>query len=176
MTSYVALFRGINVGGKNILPMRELRNILASLGCEDVLTYIQSGNAVFSSAESANTLSGKVRDAVEAQFGFAPQVLLLSVEQFRAIVSANPYPEAEATPKFLHVWFLIDKAGNADIDGMNELKADSERFTLAEQYLYLHAPEGIGRSRLAANIDRYLGVSTTARNWRTVMKLLDLAK
>ena len=176
MTSYVALFRGINVGGNNILPMQELRNILASLGCEDVQTYIQSGNAVFSSEEDANKLSGKVRDAIEAQFGFAPQVLLKSVEQLRAIASANPYPEVETTPKFLHVWFLTEKAGNADINGMNALKADSERFTLVEEALYLHAPDGIGRSRLAAKIDRHLGVSTTARNWRTVSKLLDLAK
>lgn len=176
MTSHVALFRGINVGGNNILPMQELRNILASLGCEDVQTYIQSGNAVFSSEEDTNELSGKIRDAIEAKFGFAPQVLLKSVEQFRAIASANPYPEAEATPKFLHVWFLTERASNADVDGMNRLRADSERFTLVEDALYLHAPDGTGRSRLAAKIDRHLGVSTTARNWRTVSKLLDLAK
>jgi uncharacterized protein (DUF1697 family) len=147
-----------------------------SLGCEDVQTYIQSGNAVLSSAENANELSGKVRDAIEAQFGFAPQVLLQTVERFRAIASANPYPEAEVTPKFLHVWFLTETAGNADIDAMNSIKADSERFTLTQEALYLHAPDGIGRSRLAAKIDRLLGVSTTARNWRTAMKLLELAK
>jgi uncharacterized protein (DUF1697 family) len=175
MTSYVALFRGINVGGKNILPMQELRNILTSLGCEDVQTYIQSGNAVFSTTEKASQLSDKIRDAIEKQFGFAPQVLLQTCKQFKEIASANPYPEAEAMPKFLHVWFLTEKTRNADIDAMNELKADSERFTVAENALYLHAPDGIGRSRLAAKIDRFLGVSATARNWRTVGKLLDLA-
>jgi len=95
---------------------------------------------------------------------------------FAAIASANPYPEAEATPKFLHVWFLTESATNPDIDAMNSIKAESERFTLTDDALYLHAPDGIGRSRLAAKIDRHLGVSTTVRNWRTVSKLLDLAK
>ena len=114
--------------------------------------------------------------ADEAQFDFAPQVLLLTVERLAAIASENPYPEAEATLKFLHVWFLTEKAGNPDIDAMNSIKAENEQFTLTDDALYLHAPDGIGRSRLAAKIDRHLGVSTTARNWRTVMKLLDLAK
>jgi uncharacterized protein (DUF1697 family) len=176
MTIYVALFRGINVGGKHILPMQDLRDLLAELGCEDIQTYIQSGNAVFTSAVNAAELSDKIRDAIEAQFGFAPQVLLLTVERFAAIASANPYPEAEATPKFLHVWFLTEKAGNPDIDAMNSIKAENERFTLTDDALYLYAPDGIGRSRLAAKIDRHLGVSTTARNWHTVRKLLDLAK
>ena len=174
MTVYVALFRGINVGGKHILPMQDLRDQLAELGCEDVQTYIQSGNAVFSSVGNATELSGEIRDAIEAQFGFAPQILLLTVERFVTIASANPYPEAEATPKFLHVWFLTEKAGNPDIDAMNSIRAENERFTLTGDALYLHAPDGVGRSRLAAKIDRHLGVSTTARNWRTVGKLIDL--
>jgi uncharacterized protein (DUF1697 family) len=175
MTIYVALFRGINVGGKHILPMQDLRELLAELGCEDIQTYIQSGNAVFSSADPIS-LSAKITSTIEERFGFAPQVLLLTVERLAAIASENPYPEAEATPKFFHLWFLTEKAGNPDIDAMNSIKAENERFTLTDDALYLHAPDGIGRSRLAAKIDRHLGVSTTARNWRTVMKLLDLAK
>jgi len=176
MTIYVALFRGINVGGKHILPMQDLRDLLAELGCEDAQTYIQSGNAVFSASADPIALSARITSTIEERFGFAPQVLLLTVERFAAIASANPYPEAEAIPKFLHVWFLTEKAGNPDIDAMNSIKAENERFTLTDDALYLHAPDGIGRSRLAAKIDRHLGVSTTARNWRTVMKLLDLAK
>lgn len=176
MTMQVALFRGINVGGKHILPMQELRDLLAELGFEDVQTYIQSGNAVFSAAADPISLSARITSAIEECFGFAPRVLLLTVERLAAIASANPYPEAEATPKFLHVSFLTEKAGNADLDAMNALKSDSEQFTLTDDALYLHAPDGIARSRLAAKIDRLLGVSTTARNWRTVMKLLDLAK
>jgi len=176
MTIHVALFRGINVGGKHILPMQDLRDLLAELGCEDVRTYIQSGNAVFSSSDDRISLSAKITSSIEERFGFAPQVLLLTVERFAAISSANPYPEVEATPKVLHVWFLTEKAGNPDIDAMNLIKAENERFTLTDDALYLHAPDGIGRSRLAGKVDRHLGVSTTARNWRTVRKLLDLGK
>ena len=173
MTIHVALFRGINVGGNNILPMQDLRDLLAELGCEDIQTYIQSGNAVFSSADPIS-LSAKITSTIEERFDFAPQVLLLTVERFAAIASANPYPEAEATPKFLHVWLLTEKAGNPAIDAMNSIKAENERFTLTDDALYLHAPDGIGRSRLAGKVDRHLGVSTTARNWRTVGKLLVL--
>ena len=176
MTIHVALFRGINVGGKHILPMQDLRDLLAELGCENVRTYIQSGNAVFSASDDRISLSARITSTIEERFGFAPQVLLLTVERFVAIASANPYPEAEVTPKFLHVWFLTEKAGNPDIDEMNSIKAENERFTLTDDALYLHAPDGVGRSRLAAKIDRHLGVSTTARNWRTVGKLIDLTE
>jgi uncharacterized protein (DUF1697 family) len=176
MTTHVALFRGINVGGKHILPMQDLRDLLAELGCENVRTYIQSGNAVFSASDDRISLSARITSTIEDRFGFAPQVLLLTVERFVAIASANPYPEAEVTPKFLHVWFLTEKAGNPDIDEMNSIKAENERFTLTDDALYLHAPDGVGRSRLAAKIDRHLGVSTTARNWRTVGKLIDLTE
>ena len=176
MTIHVALFRGINVGGKHILPMQDLRDLLAELGCEDIQTYIQSGNAVFSASADPISLSAQITSIIEERFGFAPQVLLVTVERFAAIASANPHPEAEAIPKFLHVWFLTEKASNPDIDAMNSIKSENERFTLTDDALYLHSPDGIGRSRLAGKVDQHLGVSTTARNWRTVRKLLDLAR
>lgn len=130
----------------------------------------------FAASADPISLSAKITSTIEECFGFAPQVLLLTVEQFRAIASANPYPEAEAAPKSLHIGFLAESATNPDIDAMNLVKAENERFTLTDDALYLHVPDGIGRSRLAAKIDRHLGVSITARNWRTVRKLLDLAK
>ena len=175
MTDYVALFRGINVGGRHILPMQELRGLLTALGCDNVKTIIQSGNAVFSAEIDPASLSLNIANAIDEKFGFTPQVLLLRLETFEAIVAANPYPEAAATPKFLHVWFLTEKVDDPDVDAMNDLKADSEKFILTDSTLYLFAPDGIGRSRLAARVDHCLGVPTTARNWRTVTKLIDLA-
>lgn len=174
MTSHVALFRGINVGGRNILPMQDLRDILSALGCENVQTYIQSGNAVFTSADDAQSLSLQIKNTIEKRFGFAPQVLLMTTERFEAIAAANPFPDAEETPKFLHVWFLTDTPAAPDLDTLNNLKAPSEQFILADDVFYLHAPDGIGRCKLAAKVDRCLGVATTARNWRTVTKLLGL--
>ena len=89
MTAYVALFRGINVGGRHNLPMQELRNLLGRNGCEDVKTHIQSGNAVFRSAQEVDALSNKIRAAINEQFGFAPTVCLLTIDDYRSIVAAR---------------------------------------------------------------------------------------
>lgn len=175
MTNYVALFRGINVGGKHILPMADLRDILASLGCDKVRTYIQSGNAVFASSAKAGTLSQDIEEAIDERFGFAPQVLLLTVERFKEISAANPFPEAGKMPKSLHILFLTHEPSDPDLDALTDLKAPSEQFALIDSAFYLYAPEGIARSKLAQKIDRHLGVSGTARNWRTVSRLLELA-
>jgi uncharacterized protein (DUF1697 family) len=174
MTIYVALFRGINVGGKNILPMKDLRSILESAGCENIQTYIQSGNAVFSAAATAASLSKSVSANIEEDFGFAPQVLLLTADRFKAIAASNPFPEGESAPKSLHVAFLTEVPRNPDLGALEELRAESEQFELLDGAFFLLATDGIGRSKLAAKVDRCLGIATTGRNWRTVSKLLEL--
>jgi uncharacterized protein (DUF1697 family) len=175
VSRFVALFRGINVGGKHIVPMQALREILAACGCEDVHTYIQSGNAIFSSAVAASELSKSIKHAIEERFGFAPQVLLLTVDRFVAIAAANPFSDEDLDPKRLHVWFLTETPTAANLEALNDLKVESEQFSLQGEAFYLCAPDGIGRSRLAENVDRHLGVTTTARNWRTVSKIIELA-
>ena len=175
MSRFVALLRGINVGGKHSLPMQALRDIVAACGCEDVQTYIQSGNAVFSSAVAASELSKSITHAIEDRFGFAPQVLLLPVDRFLAIAAANPFVDAEANPKCLHVSFLTETPGAPNLDALDGLKVESERFSLQDDAFYLYAPDGIARSRLAAKVERHLGVAMTARNWRTVSKIIELA-
>jgi len=175
MSRYVALFRGINVGGKNSLPMQALREILAACGCENVQTYIQSGNAIFSSPVAVGELSASIKHAIEERFGFAPLVFLLTVDRFMEIAAANPFADEGPNPKCLHVWFLTETPAAANLDALDDLKVESEQFALEGDAFYLHAPDGIGRSKLAAKVDRYLGVATTARNWRTVSKIIDLA-
>jgi uncharacterized protein (DUF1697 family) len=177
VSTYVALLRGINVGGKGTLPMKELVAILESLGATGVKTYIQSGNAVFQhkSADTAK-LASKLTTAIDKARGFAPQVVLLEAKQFAKIAKANPFPEAEAEPKSLHVWFLAAKASKADTAALTALQSKTEQFQLTSSVFYLHAPEGIGRSKLAANVERHLGVAATARNWRTVCELLELLR
>ena len=174
MTQYVALLRGINVGGKHVVPMQELRDMLAALGCESVQTYIQSGNAVFVSDDTASDISGSLQAAILQRFGFEPQVLVLTAARFREIAQANPYADKDADPRSLHVWFLTDAPGTPQLDALEAVKASNEQFELREDAFYLYAPDGIGRSRLASKTDRCLGVATTARNWRTVTKLLQL--
>ena len=175
MSRLVALFRGINVGGKNSLPMQALREILAACGCENVQTYIQSGNAVFASSVETDALSGSIKHAIEERFGFAPLVFLLTVDRFMEIAAANPFADEEPNPKCLHVWFLTEKPTAANLDALDDLKVESEQFALEGDAFYLHAPDGIGRSKLVAKVDRHLGVATTARNWRTVSKIIELA-
>jgi uncharacterized protein (DUF1697 family) len=175
MTVYVALLRGVNVGGNHILPMQELRSILEQLGCEFVRTYIQSGNAVFRSDADKLSLAKNIGAAIAQQFGFEAGVQLLSADELRSAMAANPYPKAVDTPNLLSLWFLARPATDPDLTKLAELKSANEHYELHSQTFYLHAPDGIGRSRLASKIERCLGVETTARNWRTVNKIAALA-
>jgi uncharacterized protein (DUF1697 family) len=177
MRTYIALFRGINVGGSNILPMRELVAVLENAGAQNVKTYIQSGNAVFQSEETdASLLSNTISAAIKESHGFEPQVLLLGLEDVERAVASNPFPEAESEPKTLQVLFLASVPRDPDLDALENIKSDSEQFVLEDNVFYLHAPDGIGRSKLAASAERLLGVSMTGRNWRTVRKVVEMAK
>jgi uncharacterized protein (DUF1697 family) len=176
MPTWIALFRGINVGGRNRLPMKDLVRDLETLGLMDIRTYIQSGNVVFRSRDrSAATLEKKIADAIEKRHGFRPHIVILSVDQLRAAGESNPFPEAESEPKSLHLFFLASPPAAPDLEALKSVKAPSERFHLAGDVFYLHAPAGIGRSRLAASVEKRLGVPATARNWRTVRELIRLA-
>lgn len=177
MRTWVALFRGINVGGNNILPMKDLVATLENVGAQDVETYVQSGNAVFRSEETdASVLSRRIGAAIEEGHGFEPRVLLLGSEELESAVRSNPFPEAESDPKTLHVFFLASSPESPDLGALEEIKGGREGFVLEDRIFYLHAPDGIGRSRLAANTERLLGVPATARNWRTVRKVMEMAK
>lgn len=177
MKTYVALFRGINVGGKNPLPMKELAAVLEDLGAQGVQTYIQSGNAVFGrEAADASGLASRISAEIQRRRGFAPHVLLLERADLAQAVQANPFPEAEADPVALHVGFLAARPERPDLGKLEDLKKDSERFQLVDKVFYLHAPEGIGRSKLAASSEKLLGVPMTDRNWRTVGKLWEMVQ
>ena len=177
MKTYIALFRGINVGGKNILPMKELKTLLQNLDLQNVKTYIQSGNVVFQSNEkSTSGLSSKISAEIEKSHGFKPQVLLLDIDEMEKAIGLNPFPEAESEPKTLHLSFLASVPETPDLKTLESLKTENERFELKGNVFYLHAPDGIGRSKLAANAERLLGVAMTSRNWRTVCKIMAMAK
>ena len=177
MKIYVALFRGINVGGKNILPMKELVAVLQDLGARNVKTYIQSGNAVFESEEkNLVRLSKKISAEIQKRRGFAPYVLLLELADIEKAIAKNPFLDAENNPQSLHVGFLAGAPQNPDLKALDSRKKGSERFHLIDSVFYLQAPEGVGRSKLAANAEKLLGVPMTDRNWSTVCKILEMAK
>ena len=177
MEPWVALLRGINVGGRNSLPMQGLVRVLQALGAHDVKTYIQSGNAVLwlpagQGAQWAPQLAARIQQ----EWGFAPGVLLLPLAALDQAIANNPYPQAQAQPTAVHLGFLAQQPTHAQLDAMATLKAVNEAFQLQGQVWYLHAPDGIGRSRLAARAEALLGVAMTLRNWRTVCALQALAR
>ena len=173
---WIGLFRAINVGGRNLLPMKELVALLAEEGFDEVRTYIQSGNVVFRGAGTARAIGARIVAAVARRFGFRPQLLLMSGADLTRAAAANPYPEACAKPQYLHLWFLGKAPTAAATRSLEALRAPGERFMVRGRVLYLEAPRGIGRSRLAARAEHLLGVPATARNWRTVTQLLALAR
>ncbi len=176
MKTYIALLRGINVGGKGLLPMKELAAILELLGCRAVSTYIQSGNAVFEHKDGeTKKLAGKISAAIDKERGFAPHVLVLEAQELKRAVDENPFSQAAAEPKSLHVFFLDAKPAASTLKPLDGLKRATEEFQLLGKRFYFHAPDGIGRSKLAANVERHLGVPATSRNWRTVCTLLEMA-
>jgi uncharacterized protein (DUF1697 family) len=176
MKTYIALFRGINVGGKSMLPMKELVILLEDLGARNVKTYIQSGNAIFKSDEkNVSQLSNKISIAVKQRCGFMPHVLLLELDEIEKIIAENPFPEAESDPSSLHLGFLANTPERIDLEKIKSIKKECEKFHLSEHVFYLYAPEGVGRSKLAASIEKILGVPMTDRNWRTVRKIREMA-
>lgn len=177
MNTCIALFRGINVGGNNLLPMKELVAILEGLGMRKVKTYIQSGNAVFQTTEKdLSQLSGKITTEIRDRHGFEPYLLILGPEDLKRVIEENPFPEAETDPGNLHLCFLAARPDHPDLEKLSRLKKESERFQLTDRVFYLHAPEGVGRSKLAASVGKLLGVPSTDRNWSTVCKIMDMVE
>ena len=171
---WILLLRGINVGGRNILKMQDLRDIVTALDCRNVFTYIQSGNCTFESEQSSQALTIALQDAIESAHGFRPKALIMTASALKAALKANPYPTDSDALKTVLFFFLSQPAETADMDKLKQLQTATEQFTLTPSVFYLYAPEGIGRSKLAAGAEKALGVDATARNLRTVLKLEDM--
>lgn len=175
LTRYCAFLRGINVGGRNRLPMAELKQILENLGFEKVETVIQSGNVLYEAEGDGSRHHEMISEAIEEKTGFSPRVVVLSLDRLRAIISSNPFPEAVQEPSALHVFFLESAPEEPDVAQLSTIATARERFHLVSDTFWLHAPDGIGRSKLASSVERLLGVVATARNWRTIQRVMELA-
>jgi uncharacterized protein (DUF1697 family) len=171
---YVALLRGINVGGKAKVAMAALRDTCASVGCEDVVTYIQSGNVVLRSSLSADKLRAALEAAIADQLGVSPAVMIRTADEMAAVVDGNPFPEADE--KNLHVGFLHAAPAGPVKQCLAAIDCDPEHLTVVGRELYLHLPNGMGRAALPVPMERCLRPSpVTVRNWRTVAKLVELS-
>ncbi len=177
MAKYVALLRGINVGGHNRVPMETLREILSGLGGADVRTHLQSGNAVFGHAEAdPDVLARALRDRIAAELGLTIACLVRTGGELRRVVDDNPFPMAEIDPARFLVTFLSGPADPARLADLDPAAYLPEEFRLGEREVYLHLPSGVQKARLSQVFsDRRLGVTATARNWNTVTKLAALA-
>ena len=171
MPRYIGLLRGVNVGGKNKLPMAELRALFESLDHTKVSTFIQSGNIVFTTAKpiTANSLER----AIAKQFGINPTVMLRTPQELRKVVKSNPFGTVD--PAKLHVGFMAQKPPAAALAKLDAERFLPDEFAVRGRELYLHLPNGMGRTKLPPYLDRQLKIPTTVRNWNTVNKLLELA-
>jgi uncharacterized protein (DUF1697 family) len=187
MPTYVALLRGINVGGRSKVAMPALRELVSSLGHADVATYIQSGNVIFSSERSdLEALGSELEQAIADKLGVEPRVIVLSCGELAQAARQNPYKD-EQNPRAVHAIFLSDDPGTALVEAVAEAeqraaeKGARDSATVVGRTVYVHTPDGYGRSELAARLSRGAALKPireggTARNWATVTKLLELCR
>jgi uncharacterized protein (DUF1697 family) len=176
--TYLALLRGINVGGKNKLPMKDLTEMFATAGCADVRTYIQSGNVLFKAAPAlAAQLPAAIAARIAEEFGYQTPVMLRTAAELALVVAANPFLKPGADEDALHVLFLSSVPTPDLINTLDPGRSPPDAFVVKGREVYLQLPNGVARSKLTnAYFDSRLKTTSTGRNWRTVTKLLELMK
>ncbi len=174
--TYVALLRGINVGGKHIVPMKELVQIFTEAGCLNVRTYIQSGNVVFNaSAKVVKDLPKAIASKIEEGYGFWSPVVLRSRDELALATRRNPFLKTGLPEQTLYVYFLADEPSAAAAKTLDPQRSAPDKFHVTSREIYLHLPNGMGRTKLTnAYFDSKLKTVATARNWATVRKLLEM--
>jgi uncharacterized protein (DUF1697 family) len=175
---HVALLRGVNVGGKNKLPMKQLVAIFAGLGADGAQSYIQSGNVVYRASPAlARRIPAAVSAAIASELGLAIPVVTRSLAELRAVAAGNPFLERGVAPTAAYVAFLADTPTAARVAALDPQRSPGDAFAVRGRDIYLHLPNGGGRSKLtAAFFDSKLATISTARNWRTVLTLLEMAE
>jgi uncharacterized protein (DUF1697 family) len=167
----VALLRAVNVGGRKV-PMVELRALVESLGFDDVRTYIQSGNVLFSAPRTPKP--GLLEQAIEERFGLSVDVVVRSGADLRRALERDPFPDADRSK--LHIGFMAKRPAASAVSALDPDAFLPERFAIVGRELYLHLPGGMARTKLPGYVLRRLAVPTTLRNWNTVTKLAELAR
>ena len=178
MSVFIALLRGINVGGRNRIPMQELRSLCGSLGWADVQTYIQSGNVIFRAEAVASALENDLECTIERDLGLSIPVLVRAAADWPVYVRGNPFPDAsEKEPNRVMLALSKDPPRNTAVEELLERAKDGEQIARVGDALWFYYPGGAGTSKLSpALVDRLTGSSVTARNWRTVLQLDELAR
>lgn len=176
---YAALLRGINVGGSKKVPMAVLRPLIEGLGLTDVRTYLQSGNVAFTAPDGGDeeSLAASITKAITEEFGFTVDVLVRGHAYLKAVMADCPFPAAELEAKQLHVTYFSEPVTAERFAAVDPAAFAPEDFRLGDRALYLYAPQGLGVSKLGAQLARpglNKGLIATSRNWNTVTKLVEL--
>jgi uncharacterized protein (DUF1697 family) len=174
--TYLALLRGVNVGGKNMLPMKDLAALFAGAGCDDVRTYIQSGNVIFKTApRAAARISSQIAGQIADRFGYKTPVIVRTTAELGGVILNNPFLKAGIDEAMLHVMFLADVPSPGGVASLDPNRSPPDAFQVLGREVYLHLPQGAGKSKLTnAYFDSKLSTTSTGRNWRTVTTLFKL--
>jgi uncharacterized protein (DUF1697 family) len=175
--SYVALMRGLNVGGNNRLPMVDLVAIFEEAGCKEVRTYIQSGNVLFqASSRLATKLPTIIEQAIQKRFGYQVPVVMRPARSLTKLAKSNPFLIAGHEPKGLYLMFLATLPSPESLDALDAQRGRPDQFAVRGDHVYLYYPNGSARSKLTtAYFDKTLRTTSTVRNWNTLTKLVELA-
>jgi len=174
--TYLALLRGVNVGGKNKLPMKGLVELCREIGCGEVRTYIQSGNVIFQADPAVESaLPAMISAGIAARYELRVPVVVRTAGRMAEIVRANPFLEAGVPEETLHVMFLADQPAAGRIDSLDPDRSPPDRFAVRGSDIYLWLPNGVAETKLSTGyFDARLATTSTGRNWRTVTTLLAL--
>ena len=173
---YVAFLRGINVGGKNKLLMADLRQIFQEAGCDEVSSYIQSGNVLFRASPSqASDLPRAISETIATRFGYQVPVIVRELQELKRLAAANPFLREGQEPNALHLMCLASSPRPEQIASLDHKRSAPDAFALRGNSIYLYFPNGTARSKLTTGyFDRVLSTTSTIRNWNTLNKLIEL--
>lgn len=178
MPAIIALLRGVNVGGHNKIKMDVLRTLCESLKCENVQSYVQSGNVVFTTREkNLSVLGERIESAIENKLGFRPPVVLRTGSEMKQVIAANPFAKRKGLdPAKLAVIFFVEEIPPVARKQIEAINVGPEEIKAFPRELYIYFPDGMGRSKVPAAIERVMKKTGTARNWNSVTKLMEMAQ
>lgn len=178
MARYVALLRGINLGGKNKLPMAKLVRAFEAAGASDVRTYVQSGNVVFAAAATeAAPIVAAVVAGIREREGISAPIVLMTVDEVAEVLDSSPFLRAGAAPESVHFAFLSDAPSAARVAALAQDRSPGDAFAVDRRVVHLHLPNGVARTKLTnAWLDAQLATVSTLRNLRTVRALVELGR
>jgi uncharacterized protein (DUF1697 family) len=176
MPTYVALLRGVNLAGRNKVAMPALRTLVEGLGYKDVATYIQSGNVILTTGDSAAKVRTALEKAIAKEFGIDIVVVVRTRAQMKKVAGGNPYAKKLKDDRLVHVVFFAEKPKAAKVKALTGGDWGDDEVAVKGTEAYIHTPNGYGRANLNNMVvEKQLGVAGTARNWRSTLKLLELA-